>query len=117
MKGTDLWNFIHKTISSDKKVVLLTVAESSNSSPGRQGFKMAVSEDAEMIGTIGGGIMEKDKLLFIVEGDRATLIPLLQRPITELFGARPANRSYPGHQAIRDAIHAELGERVARGEE
>lgn len=63
------------------------------------------------------GIMEKDKLLFIVEGDRATLIPLLQRPITELFGALPANRSYPGHQAIRDAIHAELGERVARGEE
>ena len=60
MKGTDLWNFIHKTISSDKKVVLLTVTESSNSSPGRQGFMMAVSEDAEMTGTIGGGIMEKD---------------------------------------------------------
>jgi len=58
--GTDLWNFTHKTISSDKKVVLLTVAESSNSSPGKQGFKMVVSEDAEQFGTIGGGIMEKD---------------------------------------------------------
>jgi xanthine dehydrogenase accessory factor len=67
MKGTDLWNFIHKTISSDKKVVLLTVTESSNSSPGRQGFKMAVSEDAEMIGTIGGGIMEKDMIEYSLD--------------------------------------------------
>jgi xanthine dehydrogenase accessory factor len=67
MKGTDLWNFIHKTISSDKKAVLLTVAESSNSSPGRQGFKMVVSEDAEMIGTIGGGIMEKDMIEYSLD--------------------------------------------------
>lgn len=67
MKGTDLWNFIHKTISSDKKAVLLTVAESSNSSPGRQGFKMVVSEDAEQFGTIGGGIMEKDMFEYALD--------------------------------------------------
>ncbi len=29
---------------------------------GRAGFKMVVTEDAEMIGTIGGGIMEKDMI-------------------------------------------------------
>lgn len=62
MNEAVFWNFILKTISSGKKVVLLVVAESSNSSPGRQGFKMAVTEDAEMIGTIGGGIMEKDMI-------------------------------------------------------
>jgi len=62
-----LWNFILKTINSDKKVVLLVVAESSNSSPGRQGFKMAVNEDAEMIGTIGGGIMEKDMIEYALD--------------------------------------------------
>jgi xanthine dehydrogenase accessory factor len=67
MSTTGLWNFIHKTISSDKKVVLLTVAESSNSSPGRQGFKMAVSEEAELIGTIGGGIMEKDMIEYSLD--------------------------------------------------
>jgi len=67
MKDTDIWNFIYKTISTDKKVVLLTVAESSNSSPGRQGFKMAVSEDAELIGTIGGGIMEKDMIEYSLD--------------------------------------------------
>ena len=67
MKETDLWNFIDKTINSGKKVVLLTVAESSNSSPGRQGFKMAVSEDAELLGTIGGGIMEKDMIEYSLD--------------------------------------------------
>jgi xanthine dehydrogenase accessory factor len=54
------WKFIQDQIEADKKVVLLTVAESSNSSPGRQGFKMVVTEDADQYGTIGGGIMEKD---------------------------------------------------------
>ncbi len=49
MKETELWKFILKTIISDKKAVLLVVTESSNSSPGRQGFKMAVTEDAECL--------------------------------------------------------------------
>lgn len=38
--------------------MLLYVLQSNGSSPGRQGFKMAVSADAEMYGSIGGGIME-----------------------------------------------------------
>jgi len=38
--------------------MLLYVLESEGSSPGRRGFKMAVSADGEMNGTIGGGIME-----------------------------------------------------------
>jgi len=62
MNEVMLWKFILKTIRSDKKAVLLVVAESSNSSPGKQGFKMAVNEDTEMIGTIGGGIMEKSMI-------------------------------------------------------
>lgn len=37
--------------------MLLIVTESSGSSPGRQGFKMAVSQD-DISGSIGGGIME-----------------------------------------------------------
>ncbi len=39
-------------------VMLLLVAESSGSSPGRAGYKMAVSKDGEICGSIGGGIME-----------------------------------------------------------
>ena len=67
MNETHLWNFILKTIRSNKKAALLIVTESSNSSPGKQGFKMAVNEYAEMIGTIGGGIMEKDMLEYSLD--------------------------------------------------
>ena len=38
--------------------MLLVVAESSGSSPGRAGYKMAVAEDGELCGSIGGGVME-----------------------------------------------------------
>ena len=67
MSNLDLWNFILDNLKSGKKTVLLIVAESSNSSPGRQGFKMVVSEDAEVFGTIGGGIMEKDMIEYSLD--------------------------------------------------
>lgn len=58
MKELDLWIFIYNKLNKYLRVKLLIVADSSNSSPGRAGFKMAVSEDVETYGTIGGGIME-----------------------------------------------------------
>lgn len=63
------------------------------------------------------GIKEKDRLLFLLEGDRLVLIPLRHRPLSELFGALPATRPYPGHQAIREEIRGDLGDRMHRGEE
>lgn len=60
MKEFTLWKSILKSLYNKKKVALLIVAESSNSSPGKQGFKMAVNEDGVLYGTIGGGIMEKN---------------------------------------------------------
>jgi len=63
------------------------------------------------------GINEKDQLLFVVEGERAVLIPLRRRPLSELYGALPSIRPYPGLQAVRDILRSELGERIARGEE
>ncbi len=38
--------------------MLLVVAMSSGSSPGRAGYKMAVTADGELCGSIGGGVME-----------------------------------------------------------
>ena len=67
MSNIKLWNFILDNLNAGKKVVLLTVAESSKSSPGRQGFKMVVTEDAELFGTIGGGIMEKDMVEYSLD--------------------------------------------------
>ena len=52
------WNLILKSLGNNIPVMLLYVLESSGSSPGRQGFFMAVNSDEEMEGSIGGGIME-----------------------------------------------------------
>jgi antitoxin PrlF len=62
-------------------------------------------------------VKENDQLLFVVEGSQAVIIPLKQRPLTELFGALPATRPYPGMDAIREEIRKELGERMLRGKE
>ncbi|MBC7885497.1 MAG: XdhC family protein [Saprospiraceae bacterium] len=53
-----IWEFIADKISSSQIVILMVVIQSEGSSPGRQGFKMAVAEDGSFFGTIGGGIME-----------------------------------------------------------
>lgn len=53
----NLWQFIEQTLEQHTPVMLLYVVESKGSSPGRQGFGMAVSEH-QMHGSIGGGIME-----------------------------------------------------------
>jgi xanthine dehydrogenase accessory factor len=53
-----IWKFIAGKMADSKDVVLLYVLESKGSSPGRQGFKMAIAEDGAFSGSIGGGIME-----------------------------------------------------------
>ena len=56
-KELEIWQFAFERLKRKKSVMLLIVAESSGSSPGRQGFKMIVAQD-EMCGSIGGGVME-----------------------------------------------------------
>lgn len=58
MKNIATWKLISNSIDKGVAVMLLYVLESSGSSPGRQGFFMAVNESGEMEGSIGGGIME-----------------------------------------------------------
>ena len=53
-----IWQFIQTKLNASLQVILLYVLQSEGSSPGRQGFKMAVSADGSFCGTIGGGIME-----------------------------------------------------------
>jgi xanthine dehydrogenase accessory factor len=57
MQELKLWKFILEKFEEEIPVALLCVLESKGSSPGRQGFKMAVTLH-EMVGSIGGGIME-----------------------------------------------------------
>ena len=58
MKSIATWKLINNSLDKGIAVMLLYVLESSGSSPGRQGFFMAVNVNGEMEGSIGGGIME-----------------------------------------------------------
>lgn len=58
-KEFEIWKFAAGKLKQNETLILLVVAESSGSSPGRQGFKMVVSRD-EMRGSIGGGVMETE---------------------------------------------------------
>jgi len=68
-KELELWQFIAARLKRGENVMLLVVAESSGSSPGRAGYKMAVASDGELCGSIGGGVMEVE----LVERSRAML--------------------------------------------
>jgi xanthine dehydrogenase accessory factor len=54
-----IWHFIRTALSADQPVILMVVTESSGSSPGRKGFKMAVAGNDSLFGSIGGGLMEQ----------------------------------------------------------
>jgi xanthine dehydrogenase accessory factor len=62
----NIWQFILESTKNNIEVALLFVLESKGSSPGRQGFFMAVNSKGEMEGSIGGGIMEH-KLVELVK--------------------------------------------------
>lgn len=57
-KELELWRFVSDLLNAGENVILLVVADSSGSSPGRAGYKMAVAADGRLCGSIGGGVME-----------------------------------------------------------
>ncbi|MBD2704394.1 XdhC family protein [Spirosoma sp. BT702] len=58
IKQLATWQLIHDSLQKHLSVMLLYVLESNGSSPGRQGFLMAVNSLGQMAGSIGGGMME-----------------------------------------------------------
>jgi len=48
MINMDVWSFIKAKLKKDKQIVLMVVIDSSGSSPGRRGFKMAVDSDGNI---------------------------------------------------------------------
>lgn len=58
MKDLKFWEFVKFNIENGDSVVFMAVLESRGGSPGKAGFKLAVSSKGELFGTIGGGIME-----------------------------------------------------------
>src|SRR6187551_3361218 len=53
-----LWDFIGSSLENNTGVILMYVLDSNGSSPGRQGFAMAINSAGDLHGSIGGGIME-----------------------------------------------------------
>lgn len=70
-KELELWRFVAARLARGENVMLLVVAESLGSSPGRQGYKMAVGADGQLCGSIGGGVME----VRLVDESRQYLAP------------------------------------------
>ena len=52
------FSFITSHLSQGRRIILMTVIGREGSSPGKQGFKMAVASDGSFTGSIGGGVME-----------------------------------------------------------
>jgi xanthine dehydrogenase accessory factor len=71
-RSIKVWQLIHDSLQKKLAVMLLYVLESSGSSPGRQGFFMAVNANNEIEGSIGGGIMEHKFVEMAKEWLRAT---------------------------------------------
>ena len=75
--------------------MLLVVATSSGSSPGRPGYKMAVAEDGQLTGSIGGGVMEVN----LVEQSRSIL---------------GAQASLPASLQSDEKLHSDIVDQVHR---
>ncbi len=76
------WESIKSEIKNRYNVVLLYVIESNGSSPGRQGFKMLVSQSGLLAGSVGGGIMEHKLVeLCRLELLKAPFKPFIKRQI------------------------------------
>ena len=65
MSELKVWEFVLQELEREGQVGLMVVVQSEGSSPGRQGFKMAVANDGSMTGSIGGGIMEHKLVEYI----------------------------------------------------
>ena len=55
---SNFWSYLLYQLKSDRRVFLALVASHTKGSPGTTGAKMFISENGEIQGTIGGGIME-----------------------------------------------------------
>jgi xanthine dehydrogenase accessory factor len=98
-KELELWQFVATRLERRENVMLLVVAESSGSSPGRQGYKMAVGTDGELVGSIGGGVME----VTLVEQSRGHLASKMtpRSPEAGNAPAPPSEGSLLKHQVHR----------------
>jgi xanthine dehydrogenase accessory factor len=93
MKNKPVWQFVMNCLDSGVSVCLLAVVESSGSSPGREGFKMAVAANGERCGTIGGGIME---VHWVTTGIKSLQEGISTRTVRKVFHSRESQFEQSG---------------------
>ena len=58
MNSLDFWIKIKSSIIENRKIALAIVFDADNSTPGRKGFKMFVTQEDIICGSVGGGLIE-----------------------------------------------------------
>lgn len=101
MNNVLFWEFVRENLQAEEPLLLLLVVESGGSSPGKPGFKMAVSAAGRIHGTIGGGAMERDLVeqaaRLLARGTaRPRLLKLLHHEGAAAAGTRSAARHSGG---------------------
>lgn len=100
-KQLKIWKFIANQLQLQLQTALLYVLESSGSSPGRQGFFMAVSQSYDMEGSIGGGIMEHRFVEMAKEMLTKEMRPILRKQIhNKTSGRNSSGMICSGEQTI-----------------
>ncbi len=59
------------------------------------------------------GLRARDRLLVVAGEGYIVMVPIRQRSLSELFGALPVERPFPGMDAIREELHRKLGPSAA----
>lgn len=55
-----------------------------------------------------------DRLIFVVEGEQMIVTPVRRRRLSELQGAFPATRPFPGVEEVREEVGEQLGADLKR---
>jgi len=95
-KQLHTWRLIHTSLVEQVPVILLYVLESTGSSPGRQGFFMAVNAKGEMEGSIGGGIMEHKFVEMVKERLRDTGYEMRDNTLKKQYHDKTAPKNQSG---------------------
>ncbi len=112
-----IWEHIRTYLINGQRLALMYVIQSKGSSPGRQGFSMIVDEKGEMLGSIGGGIMEQK----MVELAKSKLTagefpPFIKTQVHRKVEANQSGMICSGEQMIAfyslDTVHITLIEKV-----
>jgi antitoxin PrlF len=58
------------------------------------------------------GLKPGDGVVFVLEGDRAVMVPIKRQSLTQLHGCLPVSKPFPGTEEVRRVVHEKIAEHV-----